>query len=101
MELTAKELQQKRKENRTFAVFFYTPLCGTCKMAGRMLSIVMEMLPSAPLYRANLNLMPQVAKEWQISSVPALLVIRNGVVSEKHYALRSVDHLYQILNTVH
>ncbi|WP_029099170.1 thioredoxin family protein [Brevibacillus thermoruber] len=79
------------------AVFVYTPLCGTCKLAERMLTVVQEALPGLTLYRANLNLLPELAEMWRVTSVPALLILERGAVAERHYALRSVDFLYHVL----
>jgi len=99
-ELSFCELLSKVNKKETLAVFFYTPLCGTCTVASRMLNVVNQMLPDAPLYRANVNRMPQIAQEWKISSVPALLLIQNGTLTEKHYALHGVDHLYQLVKSL-
>lgn len=101
VELTQTVLEQKlANEMEPFAVFVHTPMCGTCKLAERMLSIVMDMIPTLPLFRMNINQHPTLAQSWQISSVPALIIFRDRVVAEKHYALRSVDFLYRILKSL-
>jgi thiol-disulfide isomerase/thioredoxin len=79
----------------TLILFVYTPLCGTCKVAFRMLEVVEHMLPDLPLFACNLNLMPEIAREWKIESVPCLVVLKRGVVREKRYAMRSVESLYE------
>ncbi|MFC5700039.1 thioredoxin family protein [Cohnella faecalis] len=56
------------------AVFIHTPLCGTCKLARKMLDVVREVLPEAPLVAANLNAMPELAQLFRIESVPCLLM---------------------------
>jgi thioredoxin-like negative regulator of GroEL len=97
-EVTAAEIEQKlAMEPKPFAVFFYSPLCGTCKLAERMLAVVEETIPDVPLFRANINGMPEWAKRWRVSSVPALFLFSHGQVAARHYALRSVDFLYQLL----
>ncbi|WP_067625089.1 thioredoxin family protein [Alicyclobacillus acidiphilus] len=54
-------------------IFIHTPLCGTCKVARRMLEIVYEMTPNAAIYEVNANFVPDTLQEWRIQSVPALL----------------------------
>ena len=82
------------------AVLFTTPLCGTCKVAERMLEIVVAAGASHPIYKSNINFTPNLRTEWQITSVPCLIVWHNGTVKAKEYAMRSVDHLYRLLKDV-
>lgn len=83
--------------NGKIAVLFYTPLCGTCKLAERMLDIAMAAGISTPLYKANINFTPRLREKWQIESIPCLLVLKNGSPILKEYAMKSVDHLHSIL----
>jgi thiol-disulfide isomerase/thioredoxin len=78
-------------------VFFYTPFCGTCKLAHRMLAIALEALPELQVYTCNLNYMPLRAMDWQIESVPCLVIADAGKPRDKLYAFQSVDHVYGIL----
>lgn len=71
-------------------LFLHTPLCGTCKMAGQFLQIV-EQIPDVPeILALDLNLAPNMAKEWKIESVPCLLIIKDSNVTDKMYAFKSV-----------
>ncbi|RBW71257.1 thioredoxin family protein [Bacillus taeanensis] len=79
-------------------VFFYTPLCGTCKLAGRMLDVVLETLQLPfPAAACNLNIMPKAAEKYQIMSVPCLMVFHHGKLKEKMFRFQSVEHLYSSL----
>ena len=80
-----------------FALFVFTPLCGTCKAGARMLEVVQHMRPAWPIAQANVNYMPAFVREWQIESIPCLLVIHQGRPVLKTYAMRSVDHLLRLL----
>lgn len=100
-ELTQRMIEQKceiRKDS--FALLLYTPFCGTCKLTERMLLVVSEMDPQIPLFKANINLMPSLATRWKITSVPCLLIIKQGEIAEQLYAMRSVDYLYHSLQTL-
>ena len=99
-EVSQAELEKVCREGHTFALFVYTPLCGTCKLAKRMLTVVEAALPTARVYQLDVNLSVQVAKHWQISSVPALLLFVGGELKERHYALQSVGYLYDILRSM-
>jgi thioredoxin-like negative regulator of GroEL len=88
------------REKTVLALFVYTPMCGTCKLAERMLSVISGARPELPLYQLNINLAPALAEQLQITSVPALFVFRGGAVESRHYALHSVGYLYDVLKTL-
>ncbi|WP_171689227.1 thioredoxin family protein [Paenibacillus germinis] len=95
-ELTEQELLERISSSQegSFAVFLYTPFCGTCKVTERMLDIIMTMMPALPLVKCNINFLPQITREWQISSVPCIVIIEQGKEKEFIYRMQSVDELY-------
>lgn len=80
-------------------IYFYTPLCGTCRLTQTMLNVVETMLPDIVLNSCNINLMPDIAQALQIESVPCLLAVRQGRILEKVYAVRDVTFLYDWMNS--
>ena len=44
------------------AIYIFTPLCGTCQLAGKMLDIAKEVLPNASLEKVNLNYAKELAE---------------------------------------
>ena len=85
------------KEKRTGYLYFYTPMCGTCQVASKMLTVVEQLLPDVPSGKADLNYLPEMAERFEIQSVPCLIVLKNGVVQEKIYAFQSVPYLFEKL----
>lgn len=57
------------------AVYLYTPLCGTCQVARRMLEVAELLLPVGTLVAVNVNMARNWVQEHQISSVPALYIV--------------------------
>ncbi|MFD0589912.1 thioredoxin family protein [Paenibacillus sp. GCM10027627] len=97
-ELTEKELHQiAAADIGRAAVLFTTPMCGTCKLAERMLEVAEAAGVSYPIYKTNINFTPRLREEWRIASVPCLVVLKNGQLAEREYAMRSVDYLYKLL----
>ncbi|OMF36950.1 thiol reductase thioredoxin [Paenibacillus sp. FSL H8-0548] len=84
-------------ENRKIAVYFFTPLCGTCKIGERMLEIAQATGISVPLYKLNINYAPRLREQWKIASVPCLVLLENGEPIRNEYAMKSVDHVYLML----
>ncbi|MDN4525567.1 thioredoxin family protein [Fictibacillus fluitans] len=84
------------------ALYIQTPLCGTCKMGRRMLEITLEAVNQPGIKQPkvgaiNLNAMPELAENYNITSVPCLLFLNRGIAVRKIYAMQSVDFLYQNL----
>ncbi|MDQ6600233.1 thioredoxin [Bacillus salipaludis] len=85
-------------ENKsTGLVYFYTPLCGTCQVASRMLQVIEQMV-DCKMGKMNLNFYPDFGKSYGIESVPCLMFIHNGQVVELLYAFRSVPYLIEKIN---
>ncbi|RLQ96557.1 thioredoxin family protein [Falsibacillus albus] len=80
-----------------FFLYFYTPMCGTCQVAGKMLDVVETILHDQKIGKADLNYMPQFAEAFSIESVPCLVILKNGEVKKKIYAFHSVPYIYDEL----
>lgn len=92
-ELEKSDLYLLFAKEKTCALYLHTPLCGTCKVGEQMLQVVYAMHPTLPLYKADLNFLPELAQEWQIMSVPCLAILKKGKLERKVYAMRSVVDL--------
>ncbi len=80
------------------AFYLYTPLCGTCAVATKILSVVHELKPELAMGKTNLNYMEELATENQVESVPCLLIQRKGKPVEKVYAFQSVQNILEKLS---
>lgn len=96
MDITKEQLQSIENEDLTF-LYLYTPLCGTCQLAKKMLTIVEEAIPSLTIYMKDLNYIPTYAEKWKIESVPCLLILQNGEIKLKKYAFHSLEHIYEVI----
>lgn len=97
-ELTEKELLERlaRTSGRE-AVLFFTPLCGTCKIAERMLQVIAASGKAIPLHKLNINYARELRERWQIASVPCLIMVEDGEVRAREYAMHGVDYLFDLL----
>lgn len=96
-EWTKAEMEAFLEEKRTGYLYFYTPMCGTCQVASKMLTVIEQLLPVVPSGKADLNYLPEMAERFEIHSVPCLIVLKKGEVQEKIYAFQSVPYLYEKL----
>ncbi|SFP43401.1 thioredoxin family protein [Salibacterium halotolerans] len=96
-EISAREIQELTNNSQTAAVFFYTPLCGTCQVASEMTGHI-ETVFDAAFLQADINTMPDIAQQEQISSVPCLKVWNDGRIVLTIYAFESVPSLLKRLH---
>ncbi|SDX33485.1 thioredoxin family protein [Paenibacillus sp. CF384] len=97
-EITEQEwLGQPKAEKEREAIYFFTPLCGTCKLGLRMLEIAEAAGSTTPIRTMNINFSPTLRDGWRITSVPCLVIVEGGEPVRFEYAMRSVDDLYRLL----
>lgn len=86
------------KELPEAVYYLYTPMCGTCAVASKMLEVISAMKPNLPIGKADLNYVQEVAVEYEIESVPCLLIQKEGKIQHKIYAFHSVPDLLEKLS---
>ncbi|KGR91635.1 thioredoxin [Ureibacillus massiliensis 4400831 = CIP 108448 = CCUG 49529] len=89
--------EQAIKNHNKVAFYLYTPMCGTCAVATKMLEVVENVVTDVPIGKANINFLEEIANEYRIESVPCLLISENGEIAEKIYAFQSVQNVYEKL----
>ncbi|MCP8617729.1 thioredoxin family protein [Salirhabdus salicampi] len=96
-EITKDNLAIFNQEVGLSFIFIYTPFCGTCNVARKMLNTIEQMKGSLQFHAMNASLFPHVMQQYKIKSVPCLIVFRNGIAEEKIYAFHSVPYMYEKL----
>lgn len=94
-EWTKDDIMNAIDQGESAIIYFYTPLCGTCQVAGRMIGVVEHIVNGLEFRKTDLNFMPEIAEHFSIESVPCLLILIEGKVKEKIYAFHSVPFLHE------
>lgn len=97
---TANEVTERIEQDELTILYVYTPLCGTCQLANKMLTVVEAALPALRIGKINLNYSPDLAIKYEIESVPSLLIFQKGQLQKRVYAFQSVEYLYYELKTL-
>ncbi|TDL98887.1 thioredoxin [Macrococcus brunensis] len=82
-----------------YVIFGYTPLCGTCKVAERIIDIIPELI-EVNIMKVDLNFAESLAQNYQLMSVPVLLIVKDDEVVETVYRFESVTNIYEIIRKV-
>lgn len=91
--------QEVLQSNVPVLVDFYADWCGPC----RMLSPTLERLSSefagrAKIVKVNVDTEPELASQFQVSSIPTLVFIANGKLVARTAGLASETGLRNALN---
>ena len=84
-------------QGSTFCLYVYTPMCGTCQVASKILTVSLELVPQLLVGKMNINFFPDMARQYEIESVPCLLIFEQGKLLNKIYAFQSVPYIYSLL----
>src|SRR5699024_1125581 len=77
-----------------FLLYIYTPFCGTCHVAKSFLDKIEESQQVSICYEIAGSLYPTVMYEYQIESVPCLLIKDHGEIEEKVFTFHSIANIY-------
>lgn len=92
---TRAEWEQQKNKPEKALFYLYTPICGTCQVASKMMNVIDVMRENLLIGKADLNYLEDVAIDYEIESVPCLLITENGEVKEKIYAFQSIPYLLE------
>lgn len=97
---TLEEVEKTLLEEKTtgFMLYLYTPLCGTCMVASKMLHVVQAIMQEPIFAKMDLNYAPQLAEKYEVESVPCLLIFKENKLEEKIYAFQSVPYLVDVIH---
>lgn len=96
-EWTKEQWNDTVQQHDKVAFYLYTPMCGTCAVASKMMDVVKELVPQVPMGKANINFLGTLPFDYEIESVPCLLITEKGEIQHKIYAFQSVPYLYEML----
>jgi thioredoxin 1 len=79
-------------------VDFYADWCGPCRALGPVLEELADETPNAKIVKINVDNSPQLAGKYGVSSIPNLLVFRDGKVTDQQVGLASKEQLKTLLS---
>lgn len=97
-QLSLKQIEEIAEEQIYTALYLFTPLCGTCMVAGKMVDIIEKLFPQVTFIKADLNYISAAADKYSVESVPCMLLFHEGRLVKKIYAFQSVPYLHEELN---
>lgn len=77
------EFQEALKHEGLVVVDFFATWCGPCKMIAPMVDKFAAQYTSAKFIKIDVDKVSEVAQQYEISSMPTFLFLKNGEVIHK------------------
>ena len=76
---------------------FYADWCGPCRMVGPIVSEISDERSDVKVGKINVDEQPELAAQFQVMSIPMLVVIKNGKLSNQAVGYRSKEQIEAML----
>jgi thioredoxin 1 len=97
---TTRNFQQQVIESDVpVLVDFYADWCGPCRMLAPTLDRLAKETPDAKVVKVNIDDSEELAVKYRISSIPTLMVFKNGAVVAQHSGLADKATLQRLLGS--
>ena len=83
--------------SQTVLVDFWATWCGPCQMMGPILDELAAKHPEIKVGKINVDEQPELATQFQIDAIPALIVFKGGKAAAQTVGLQPIENLEQLL----
>ena len=77
---------------------FWATWCGPCQMIAPILNEVAEECPDATIGKINVDEEQELAMSFGITSIPTLIVIKNGKAVDKAIGMRAKNQIIEMID---
>ena len=85
------------KSDKKVLVDFWADWCGPCKMLSPIIDKLAEELEDVKVCKVNVDTEPTISSEYNIMSIPTLLVFENCVEVNRSVGLVSKEEVLELL----
>lgn len=85
------------KSNKTVLLDFWATWCGPCRMLSPTVDEIAEENPEIFVGKINVDEENAIASAFGITSIPTLVIIKNGKITAQSVGLRPKDDILKLL----
>ena len=89
--------QEVIQSDRTVLLDFYADWCGPCRMVAPILEEIAQETESIKVCKINVDEQPELAVQFQVSSIPLLVVMEKGKVVNQALGARPKNQILAMI----
>lgn len=96
-EINETEFYEVIKSKNKILIDCYATWCGPCKMLSPIIDKIADENNSCAFYKIDIDSAEEVTNEYDIMSIPTLLLFEDGKLKDKIIGLRSKKELEELI----
>lgn len=76
---------------------FWAPWCGPCRMVSPVVDEISEEISDAKIGKVNVDEQPELAAQFNVMSIPTLVVIKSGKVASTNIGAKPKSEILKML----
>lgn len=97
LKINKDNIDEVLKSEKTVLLDFYADWCGPCRMVSPLVDEIAEECPQYLVGKINVDDDPELAMEFGVSSIPTLVVLKEGKVAEQSAGARPKAQILSML----
>lgn len=95
-EINDKEYEKIIKKGKV-VIDCYAPWCGPCKMISPIMDKLSEEIKEVSFYKINVDDAEKITSDFDIMSIPTILIFEDGKLNNKVVGFRSKSELEELI----
>ena len=96
--LTKDNFETAKTSDKTVLIDFYADWCGPCRMVSPIIDEIASERPDVLVCKVNVDEEGELAQMFEVSSIPTLVVMKNGEVVNTSIGARAKPIILSWLN---
>ena len=98
LKVTKDNFETVKASDKTVLIDFYADWCGPCRMVSPIIDEIAEERDDILVCKINVDDEPELASQFEVFSIPTLVVMKNGEVANVSTGARPKNAILSLLD---